>query len=67
MLTRIKDYWCDHKPEESDLIDAIVFARDWKCIIRVHWNDKQYGHLHINITPTMTLTECKRKIFRKYI
>lgn len=67
MLTRIKDYLCDRKPEEQDLIDAIIFARDWKCIVRIHWIDKHYGHLSINVTADTSLTECKRKVCKKYI
>lgn len=67
MLTEIKHYMCDRKPEESDLIDAIIFARDWKCIVRISWVDKHYGSLSININKDTSLTEAKRKVFKKYI
>lgn len=67
MLTRIKDYRCDRKPEEQDLIDAMIFARDWKCIVRIHWHDKHYGKMSINVTAESKLTELKQKVCKKYI
>ena len=67
MLTEIKHYFCDRKPEDSDLIDAIRFAKDWKCIVRINWNDNPYGRMSINVTANDSLTEVKRKICKKYI
>lgn len=67
MLTRIKDYWCDGKPEEADLIDAMIFARDWRCIVRIHWRDKHYGNMSINVKQDSKLTDLKTKICKKYI
>jgi hypothetical protein len=67
MLTEIKQYMCDRKPEEQDLIDAIIFARDWKCIVRINWSDRPYGPMHVNITPETSLTEAKRKVCKRYL
>lgn len=67
MLTEIKHYLCDRRPTEQDLIDAMIIARDYKCIVRLHWMDAQYGSLSISITADTSLTEAKRKVFKKYI
>lgn len=67
MLTEIKHYMCDRKPEDQDLIDAMIIARDKKCIVRIMWNERGYGQLHININENTSLTEAKRKVWKKYI